>query len=105
MPRRSAASLSVIAPAPDAVVTLPRPSASASPEIVQLFGEIIGSVPREHFRQGDAHLLEQFTQSVLLARKAYTELSTHGPVVDGRRSPWLDVLATAHKSSAVLARG
>ena len=69
-----------------------------------LFAEIVGSVPREHFRLGDSHLIEQYAQAVLLARQAWSELQANGPVTaDGRCSPWVVVLEKAHRSSVALA--
>jgi hypothetical protein len=63
----------------------------------------VRSVRPEHFRDGDADLLEQYAQSIALARQAYAEIERDGPVVDGRPSPWLVVLEKAHRSSAALA--
>jgi phage terminase small subunit len=101
MPKKSAASLSVVSPNP--VMSLPRPSNAAPPEVAALFAEILQQVPRDHFKEADALLLEALCQATLLGRKAYAELAVNGPVVGGRRSPWLDVLQASHKSSAILA--
>jgi hypothetical protein len=102
MARRSADSFNVV-PIADVRLTRlsPRPDAPAA--IKQIFVELVASVRPEHFRRGDADLLEQFAQSIALARKAYAELERGGPVVNGRASPWLVVLEKAHRSSTALA--
>jgi phage terminase small subunit len=59
--------------------------------------------PRDHFRPSDMPLLEQYCQACLLARAAFEEITANGPVIDGKPSPWVAILAAAHKSSAALA--
>jgi hypothetical protein len=51
----------------------------------------------------DAHLVEQYAQAIGLARRATQELAERGPVVERRTSPWVAVLAKAHRSSVALA--
>jgi hypothetical protein len=101
MPRRSAASLAVITPAP----RRPRlaPSGAAPDDVAALFAEIVRSVPADHFQPSDSHLIEQYAQAIVLARRASSELSARGPVIEGRASPWLVVQEKAHRSSVALA--
>ena len=79
-----------------------RPHDEASEEVRTIFRELVSSVPADHFRAGDGALLEQYAQAILLARKAYAELETGGPVIDGKASPWLVVLEKAHRSAVAL---
>ena len=77
--------------------------AGMSKPIAAIFAEIVAAVPPTHFRAGDAPLVEQYAQSIQLARQAYTELESSGPIrEDGKRSPWVDVLEKAHRSSVAL---
>ena len=68
----------------------------------RIFLELVSSVAADHFQPGDAPLLEQYAQAILLARQAYDKLSTEGPVIDGKASPWLVVLEKAHRSAVAL---
>ena len=61
MPRKSAASLTVRGP-----VTPCR--ADAPPAVRAIFGELVGSVPGDHFRPGDGALLSSIRRAILLAR-------------------------------------
>jgi phage terminase small subunit len=80
------------------------PREGLSPEIDEIFRAIVAAVPVEHFRPADGHLVEQYSQAILLARRAYAELEQSGPIrEDGKRSPWVDVLEKAHRSSVALA--
>jgi hypothetical protein len=101
MPRKSAAALAVF-PSVDGRPSrlLPRPD--APPHIRQIFRDLVAAVPPEHFRPGDADLIEQHAQAIALARQAYGEIEQHGPVVDGRASPWCTVLEKAHRSCVAL---
>jgi hypothetical protein len=104
MPRKSAAELSVI-PAPTgrySRLSPPRPRDDAPADVAEVFRELVRSAPADHFRGGDGALLEQYAQSIILARKAYDELSTNGPVIDNKPSPWLVVLEKAHRSAVAL---
>jgi hypothetical protein len=104
VPRKSSAALGVVpigAPRRARLV----PSEAASPEVLQVFREILAAAPQGHFSQGDEHLIESFAQAVVLARKASAELSERGPVIEGRTSPWIVVLEKQHRAiSAISAR-
>ena len=75
----------------------------APDEVRQIFAELVKSVGPDHFARPDGVLLEQYCQAIALGRRAYAELETSGPVVDGRPSPWVPVLEKAHRSAVALA--
>ena len=100
MPRQSAAALAVLSA--DTGHSSLRPSEAAPKEVIELFDEILGSVSHQHFRQGDSYMLELLCQSILMSRRAYAELKKNGPVVNGKRNPWQDILMSSHKSAANL---
>ena len=99
MPRKSSAALAIATP------ELPRrlaPRSGLSPEVKLIWGELVASMPESHFRITDAPLIEQYAQSIALARQAYSFLNEEGSVVAGRANPWLVVLEKAHRSSVAL---
>jgi phage terminase small subunit len=100
MPRKSAAELAV--PAVDGRPSRLCPRGDAPAQVRRVFNDLVASEPPEHFRAGDADLVEQYAQSVVLARQAFKELARHGPVIKGRASPWLVVLEKAHRSAVAL---
>jgi len=103
MPRKSRAELSMGFPHIEPLPTPLRPRADAPVKVREIFATLVRSVPPNHFRRGDADLIEQLAQSIALARRAYAELEASGPVIDGKASPWVVVLEKAHRSAAVLA--
>ena len=103
MPRKSSASLGVVPLDGRRRRSRLAPSEQAPAEVKELFLEIVRSVPAEHFKDIDAHLIEQYAQAIGLARRATSELAARGPVIEGRASPWLVVLEKAHRSSVALA--
>lgn|SRR5262249_40670997 len=90
MPRKSAAALA-IAPQVDGKPSRLRPRDDAPAEVQEIFDVLVSSVSPEHFRPGDADLIEQYAQAIALGRRAYGELARQGPVIKGRASPWLVV--------------
>jgi hypothetical protein len=82
--------------------TAPRPRDDAPVAVRRIFLELVAAEPADHFRPGDAPLVEQHAQAILLARQAYDKLATEGPVIDAKASPWLVVLEKAHRSSVAL---
>lgn len=100
MPRKSTAAQTVVAIDTGHARLTPRDNAPA--EVRQIFREIVASVKPEHFRPADGALVEQYAQAIALARKAYGELESTGPVIDGKASPWVVVLEKAHRSSVAL---
>jgi hypothetical protein len=103
MPRKSASELAIVPIDNGRSRVRLAPSDSAPAEVRELFAEIVRSVPAEHFKASDRHLIEQYAQAIVLARQATTELAATGPVVQGRASAWLVVLEKAHRSSVALA--
>jgi len=103
MPRKSKAELSMWFPYAEPPPTILRPRADAPAKVREIFATLVKSVPPAHFRRGDADLVEQLAQAIVLARQAYAELEAGGPVVDGKVSPWNIVLEKAHRSSVALA--
>ena len=79
-----------------------KPRTSLPPEVKLIWGELVGAMSPDHFRPSDAPLIEQYCQSIALARGAYAHLTGEGPVVSGRANPWLVVLEKAHRSSVAL---
>jgi hypothetical protein len=79
-----------------------KPRSDLPPEVKLIWAELIGAMPPGHFRASDAPLVEQYAQSIALARVAYAHLNGEGPVVAGRANPWLIVLEKAHRSSVAL---
>jgi hypothetical protein len=78
------------------------PSPEAPPEVVEVFGEIVRAAPAEHFRAGDAPLIEGYAQAIVLSRQATTALAAEGPVVAGRTNPWLVCQEKSHRAIAAL---
>ena len=101
MPRKSAAALATITP------LRPRPhlapSSGAPAAVKAVFAEIVTSAPADHFQVGDAPLVEQYAQAIVMARQAAIKLAQHGPMAGAKVSPWLIMLEKAHRSSAALA--
>ena len=100
MPRKSAASLSVVSVGANRPSLTPRTGLTA--ECRAIFHELTAQVPADHFRPSDAALIEQYAQAVALSRQAYAMLETEGPVIAGRANPWVIVLEKAHRSSVAL---
>jgi phage terminase small subunit len=104
MPRKSQAALTV-APLPR-VDGRPAPLATPaglSDEARGVWGQIVASVPPEHFRPSDAPLLRSFCESTATADLAAARLADDGYVVGDRVSPWLNVQERAFRAQAMLA--
>lgn len=99
MPRKSAVELAITPPKRETRLS---PRSGVSPEVRLIFTEIVGSVSATHFRATDGPLVEQYAQSIALARQAYSYLDAEGPVICGKANPWLVVLEKAHRSSVAL---
>jgi phage terminase small subunit len=87
MPRRSAASMSVI-PMAEAGAC-PAPSEGAPPEVRAIFAEIVRLAPADHFRPSDGPLLEEYAGATALARRAARQLDEQGAVLNGRPNAWI----------------
>ena len=101
MPRKSAAALAIVPPV-DGRPSRLRPRTDAPAAVRKIFNALVASEPPEHFRAGDADLVEQYAQAVVLARQAFGQLARYGPVNAGKASPWLVVLEKAHRSAVAL---
>jgi hypothetical protein len=97
MPRQSAASLAALRVTGKPARLQPREGVPAA--VKAIFRDLVASVPAEHFRPADGHLVEQYAQAIALARQAYAELEASGPVVNGRASPWIAPLLPVPRSS------
>jgi phage terminase small subunit len=87
MPRKSASALTTATP-PGTKLRL-APPATLSDGARLAFAKAVSSVDADHFTAGDQALLVEFARAVDLANQAATELDAHGPVVNGRPSPWI----------------
>ena len=100
MPRRSAASLSIVTPKrPRARLA---PSADAPADVVAVFREILTATRADHFVPGDAPLIQGYAEAIVMARRAAVELDRDGPVIGCRTSPWLVVQEKAHRALSAL---
>ncbi len=102
MPRPSAASLSAISGL-EPVARLEPPPDLSGPERA-VFAQVILSVRPDHFQVHDAILLAAYARAAVLEKQASAELALGGPVVDGKPSPWLPILAQSSKALLALAR-
>lgn len=67
-----------------------------------MFKHTIASVDPGHFNPVDMPLLEAFSNSAALATEAAQRIDSEGAVIDGKPSPWLNVLEKAQKSLVAL---
>jgi phage terminase small subunit len=89
MPRKSAASLSVIPI--DGRSSRLRPPASLSEAERTAFVDLVSACKPGHFQASDLPLLVRYVEASVLAEQAATQLRLEGPVIAGRVSPWLTV--------------
>jgi phage terminase small subunit len=99
MPRKSAAALATKV---DGKSTRLAPYPGVTPEVRALWLELTAACAPDHFRASDRPLLEQYCQSVSLAREAYGHLREEGPVVNGRHNPWLIFFEKANRACVAL---
>ena len=74
----------------------------------RLFGEIVRSMPPEHFRQGDVPLLVRYVEAITMTERAGREMeASGGPVIAGVdalvTNPWFGVQQRSARMVAVLA--
>ena len=100
MPRTSAEAL--LAPRVDARQSRLECRADIPASLRQIITDLISSVPPQHFRPSDAHLIERYAEAILLSRRAYGELEANGPVINGKASPWIIILEKTHRSCVQL---
>src|SRR5262249_36602666 len=94
MPRKSAASLTVI-PIDSRSTRLRPPTNMPAPERV-LFAQLVGANAPAHFKSSALPLLTQYVTAAVLADRAAENLRVE-PVVGGRASPWLQVFEKANR--------
>jgi hypothetical protein len=96
MPRRSAASFTgfSVDGRPERLF----PPAGLTAVEKEIFVGLIASEKPERFRPSDLDALCAYAGVIALEREARRKLRQEGRVVDGKPSPWLAVLAQAHKS-------
>jgi phage terminase small subunit len=102
MPRRSAASLAVVPIEPKRSRPRLAPSDGAPEDVAAIFRQLLASAPADHFKAGDAPLVEAYAQAISLARQSALEISANGPVIGGRPSPWIHCQEKAHRAIAAL---
>jgi hypothetical protein len=104
MPRRSAASLTLVHPNVSGRVPRLSPPSILGTAEKRLFTSITNSCPATHFRPSDQPLLVQYVQAVCLAEQAAGKMAeTGGPVHDGEINPWFRVHERAVRMMSVLA--
>jgi phage terminase small subunit len=91
MPRRSAASLSVMSV--DGTPPRLTPPPTLNEDAKRVFLDVVCSVRADHFQPADTLLLARYAECAVMAGDAATMLTTEGTVIDGKPSPWLSVHA------------
>lgn len=99
MPRKSAASLSVVAA--DGQSFRPNPPASLSEAERTIFLDLVAGCDRRHFRPSDLPLLCRYVEAAALGDQAAAQLRL-GAVVNGRPSPWITVQEKAVRAMVAL---
>ena len=99
MPRKSAASLSIITPSgpPNRL----RPPTSLSAAERAAFLDIVGACDPNKFHPSDTALLCRYSEAIVLAERAAKELRK-SPVVKGKLSPWITVQEKAVRAMVSL---
>ena len=101
MPRKSAASLSVIPL--DSRRSRLRPPASLSEAARTVFLGIVTGAKSNHFQATDLPLLVRYCEAAVLAQEAAEHLRLEGPVViAGRISPWMVIQEKSVRSLVAL---
>ena len=99
MPRKSAASLSIITP--DGRPTRLHPPASLGKAERALFVDLVAACAPTHFRPSDLPLLCRYCETAILGEQAAHELR-NGTVIDGKPSPWITVQEKAVRAMVSL---
>ena len=98
MPRRSAASLTILTSGPRRLEPPPELRGTEA----DVFRQTVASMAADHFQGEDILLLAAYCRAAALERRAAEELQI-GAVVGSMPSPWLAVHASAVRSMATLA--
>jgi hypothetical protein len=106
MPRKSRAAIEFepFTRKPNGPKTSIAPPADIPSSISELMSEIFASQPADHWRSGDEHLVEQYSQAILTCREAHQHLRSEGHVLaSGKANPWLLVWEKFNRASVALA--
>ena len=87
--RKSAGALSVVGV--DGKPSQLSPPSHLGTDEARRFRELVATVDTRHFRPSDVSLLCRYVEADGMAELAAKELREHGPVVDGRPSPWITI--------------
>jgi P27 family predicted phage terminase small subunit len=68
----------------------------------RIWEDLVDSLAADHFAPSDAPLLRSYCEATAMADRAAAELTSSGPVVDGKASPWLVVQEKAHRAQIAL---
>jgi phage terminase small subunit len=102
MPRKSAASLAIVAV--DGARPRLIPPEGMSKDARKVFIELVAANPPQHFTQSDAPLLRQYVEMICQAEQAARAIEREGAVLpNGRANPWLGIQRGALRSMGVLA--
>ena len=99
MPRKSAASLSVLAV--DGKPSKLHPPASLSEAERTIFVDVVAATDPRHFRPSDLPLLVRYAEACALGDLAAQELR-RGAVIDGKPSPWIVIQEKAVRAMVAL---
>ena len=102
MPRRSAASLTVV----PTHINVRKIRLSPPYHLVGLeravFLELVAANPSEHFKKSDGPILEEYCRQCVTAREAADQMRQGGTVVGGKISPWFAIQQKATRAMCVL---
>jgi hypothetical protein len=72
--------------------------------VKRAFLEVVSSCPSSQFQQSDVELLCRWSESVVMAQEARTQLTATGMVgPDGKKSAWVSIYQTAVRNQTLLA--
>ena len=101
MPRRSAASLSVVSIGASSPKL--RAPARLSEREAQIFRTIVAACDARHFTAADEPLLSRFVEAVAMAEDAADHLRAEGAVVMDKASPWIAIQEKVGRAIAAFA--
>ena len=102
MPRRSAASLSLVNVNVTGNPPRLEPPASLPEAERAIFVSVVAACDPKHFRPSDLPLLVRYVEAAALADQAAEKLRIEGAVVGGRPSPWIVVQEKAVRTLVAL---
>jgi phage terminase small subunit len=101
MPRKSAASLTVVSALDGRRSRLRPPPTLAEPERT-VFLDTVSACKPEHFQPSDIPLLVRYCEACVMAQHAAVQMRAEGAVLGGRISPWLVVQEKAIRALVAL---